>query len=60
MTIGTLLDSLVLNISTASCILDSVVVVLEVGVRMAMVVVVVGFLVTAVVVFKMNVVSGSG
>ena len=60
MTIGTLLDSLVLSISTASCILDSVVVVLEVGVRMAMVVVVVGFLVTAVVVFKMNVVSGSG
>ena len=60
MTIGTLLDSLVLSISTASFMLDAVVVVLEVGVRMAMVVVVVGFLVTDVVVFKMNVVSGSG
>ena len=48
MTIETLLDSLALSISTASFILDDVVVVAEVG----------GFLVF--VVFKMNVVSGSG
>ena len=60
MTIGTLLDSLVLSISSASFMLDAAVVVAEVGVIMAMVVVVVGFLVAAVVVFKMNVVSGSG
>ena len=58
MTIETLLDSLVLSISTASFMLDAIEVVAEVGVIMAMVVAVVEFLV--VVVFKMNVVSGSG
>ena len=59
MTIEIFLDSLVLSISTASCVLDFVVVVVEVVVIIAMVVVVLGFLVDAVVVFKMNVVSGS-
>ena len=58
MTIEIFLDSLVLSISTASFMLDAVVVVAEVGVIMAMIVVAAGFLV--VVVFKMNVVSGSG
>ena len=60
MTIENLLDLYVLSISTDSFMLDSVLIVAKVGVIMAMVVVVVGFLGAAVVVFKINVVSGSG